>query len=78
MAELPGPVDLAERPPRAARAGRGGVGLAQHLVEWNRIVQRRRPQGNADAYHIPDGKNVKGTGYFVRAPGAEPVNTGGS
>ena len=33
----------------------------------------RRVIGNADAYHIPDGKNVKGTGYFVRAPGAEPV-----
>ena len=33
----------------------------------------RRVIGNADAYHIADGKNVKGTGYFVRAPGAEPV-----
>lgn len=33
----------------------------------------RRVIGTADAYHIPDGKNVKGTGYFVRAPGAEPV-----
>ena len=33
----------------------------------------RRVIGNPDAYHIPDGKNVKGTGYFVRAPGAEPV-----
>ncbi|HYJ56196.1 MAG TPA: type VII secretion protein EccCa, partial [Mycobacterium sp.] len=33
----------------------------------------RRVIGNGDAYHIPDGKNVKGTGYFVRAPGAEPV-----
>ena len=33
----------------------------------------RRVIGNEDAYHIPDGKNVKGTGFFVRAPGAEPV-----
>lgn len=33
----------------------------------------RRVIGSADAYHIPDGKTVKGTGYFVRAPGAEPV-----
>ncbi|MDO2394817.1 type VII secretion protein EccCa [Mycobacterium avium subsp. hominissuis] len=33
----------------------------------------RRVIGAPDAYHIPDGKNVKGTGYFVRAPGAEPV-----
>lgn len=33
----------------------------------------RRVIGTADAYHIPDGKTVKGTGYFVRAPGAEPV-----
>jgi type VII secretion protein EccCb len=29
--------------------------------------------GTEEAYHIPDGKNVKGAGYFVRAPGAEPV-----
>ncbi len=33
----------------------------------------RRVIGNGDAYHIADGKNAKGTGYFVRAPGAEPV-----
>jgi DNA segregation ATPase FtsK/SpoIIIE, S-DNA-T family len=33
----------------------------------------RRVIGNGDAYHIVDGKNAKGTGYFVRAPGAEPV-----
>ncbi|MCH9731965.1 MAG: type VII secretion protein EccCa [Actinomycetia bacterium] len=33
----------------------------------------RRVIGTPDAFHIPDGKNVKGTGYFVRAPGAEPV-----
>lgn len=33
----------------------------------------RQVIGNGDAYHIPDGKNVKGTGYFVRAPGAEPM-----
>ncbi len=33
----------------------------------------RQVIGYGDAYHIPDGKNVKGTGYFVRAPGAEPV-----
>ena len=33
----------------------------------------RRVIGTGDAYHIPDGKNLKGTGYFVRAPGAEPV-----
>lgn len=33
----------------------------------------RRVIGSGDAYHIPDGKSVKGTGYFVRAPGAEPV-----
>lgn len=33
----------------------------------------RRVIGNEDAYHIPDGKNFKGTGFFVRAPGAEPV-----
>lgn len=33
----------------------------------------RRVIGNADAYHIPAGKNAKGTGYFLRAPGAEPV-----
>ena len=29
----------------------------------------RRVIGNEDAYHIPDGKNFKGTGFFVRAPG---------
>ncbi|MCK5752168.1 MAG: type VII secretion protein EccC, partial [Mycobacterium sp.] len=33
----------------------------------------RRVIGTGDAYHIADGKNVKGTGFFVRAPGAEPV-----
>lgn len=33
----------------------------------------RRVIGSGDAYHIADGKNAKGTGYFVRAPGAEPV-----
>lgn len=33
----------------------------------------RRVIGTPDAFHIPDGKHVKGTGYFVRAPGAEPV-----
>lgn len=33
----------------------------------------RRVIGSADAFHIQDGKNFKGTGYFVRAPGAEPV-----
>ena len=33
----------------------------------------RQVIGYGDAFHIPDGKNVKGTGYFVRAPGAEPV-----
>ncbi|ORX14146.1 type VII secretion protein EccCa [Mycobacterium xenopi] len=33
----------------------------------------RRVIGTGDAYHIADGKNAKGTGYFVRAPGAEPV-----
>jgi S-DNA-T family DNA segregation ATPase FtsK/SpoIIIE len=33
----------------------------------------RRVIGNGDAYHIADGKNAKGTGFFVRAPGAEPV-----
>ncbi|MBS4730603.1 type VII secretion protein EccCa [Mycobacterium sp. SM1] len=33
----------------------------------------RRVIGTGDAYHIADGKNAKGIGYFVRAPGAEPV-----
>ncbi|MEW2484223.1 type VII secretion protein EccCa [Mycobacterium sp. NPDC049093] len=33
----------------------------------------RQVIGTEDAYHIPDGKNTKGTGYFVRAPGAQPV-----
>ncbi len=33
----------------------------------------RRIIGTEEAYHIPDGKQHKGTGYFVRAPGAEPV-----
>ena len=33
----------------------------------------RRVIGTGDAFHIADGKNAKGTGYFVRAPGAEPV-----
>lgn len=33
----------------------------------------RRVIGNEEAYHILDGKNAKGTGFFVRAPGAEPV-----
>lgn len=33
----------------------------------------RQVIGYPDAYHIPDGKNSKGTGFFVRAPGAEPV-----
>lgn len=33
----------------------------------------RQVIGYGDAFHIPDGKNSKGTGYFVRAPGAEPV-----
>lgn len=28
----------------------------------------RQVIGTEDAYHIPDGKNTKGTGYFVRAP----------
>lgn len=33
----------------------------------------RQVIGYGDAFHIPDSKNTKGTGYFVRAPGAEPV-----
>lgn len=33
----------------------------------------RRVIGTSDAYHIADGKNAKGTGYFVRAPGADPM-----
>lgn len=33
----------------------------------------RRVIGTGDAYHVADGKNAKGTGYFVRAPGAQPV-----
>ncbi|HLR99574.1 MAG TPA: type VII secretion protein EccCa [Mycolicibacillus parakoreensis] len=33
----------------------------------------RRVIGTEDAYHIPDGKQYKGTGFFVRAPGAEPT-----
>ena len=33
----------------------------------------RRVIGSGDAYHIADGKNAKGTGFFVRAPGADPM-----
>jgi type VII secretion protein EccCa/type VII secretion protein EccCb len=33
----------------------------------------RRVIGSGDAYHIADGKNAKGTGFFVRAPGADPI-----
>ena len=33
----------------------------------------RRVIGSSDAYHIADGKNAKGTGFFVRAPGADPM-----
>lgn len=29
--------------------------------------------GTEEAFHIQSGKNSKGVGYFVRAPGAEPV-----
>lgn len=33
----------------------------------------RRVIGTPDAFHVADGKNAKGSGYFVRAPGAQPV-----
>ncbi|MBN9635629.1 MAG: type VII secretion protein EccCa, partial [Actinobacteria bacterium] len=33
----------------------------------------RRIIGTEEAYHLPDGPNFKGTGFFVRAPGAEPI-----
>ncbi|OAT69317.1 MULTISPECIES: type VII secretion protein EccCa [Mycobacteroides] len=29
--------------------------------------------GTEDAYHIPPGKDFKGTGFLVRAPGADPL-----
>lgn len=33
----------------------------------------RQVIGNEEAYHLAGGKDVKGTGFFVSAPGAEPV-----